>query len=42
MVADLIGFDADRFDQGYNVVARMTAANWESWLEMFEVADAAR
>lgn len=39
MLADLIGFNASRFDQGYSVVARMTASNWELWLEQFEVAD---
>ncbi len=39
MVSDLVGFDAARFDQGYSVVARMSAANWQAWLEMFEVSE---
>ena len=38
MLADLIGFNAERFDGGYSVVARMSAENWAAWLEMYDAA----
>ena len=39
LLADLIGFNPSSFERGFGTVCRMSVANWDAWLEHFEVAD---
>lgn len=39
LVGDCTPFSAASFDHGFSCVARMSAQNWQAWLEKFEVSE---